>query len=131
MRDSLNCTYYIGDKQSRLLLLGAFYSICWAGISFFRQYNQLLISQRQSSSQICNTSKYFLAPEKSVLPMRQSLFNFSGSGKFCLAHGLKQLTRDVKNGVRILNLRSDVTYSLPLKSTNDVRRRSLCDVKCH
>ena len=26
--------------------------------------------------------------------MRQSLFYFSGGGKFCLSHGLRQLTRD-------------------------------------
>ena len=30
----------------------------------------------------------------SFLPMRQSSF-FSGAGKFSLAHGLRQLTRDV------------------------------------
>ena len=55
----------------------------------------------------------------------------SGAGKFCLALELRQLTRDVKNDVRILNLRSDVTYGLPRKTPNDVRRRSLCEVKCH
>ena len=58
-------------------------------------------------------------------------FIFSGAGKFCLAHGLRQLTRDVKRDVRILNLRSDVTYSLPRKIPNGVRRRSLFDVKIH
>ena len=65
-----------------------------------------------------------------LLPMRQSLFYFSGSGKFCLPHGLRHLTRDDKSDVRILNFISDVTYALPRKTPNDVRRRSLCDVKC-
>ena len=36
-------------------------------------------------------------------------FYFSGAGKFCLAHGLRHLTRDVKSDVTILNFRSDVT----------------------
>ena len=53
---------------------------------------------------------------------------FSGAGKFCLAHELGQLTRDVKSDVRILNFRRDVTYALP--RSNDIRRRSLYDVKC-
>ena len=34
---------------------------------------------------------------------------FGGAGKFCLAHGLRQLTHDFKSDVRILNFRSDVT----------------------
>ena len=55
---------------------------------------------------------------------------FSGAGNFCLAHGLRPLTRYVKTDVRILNFRSDVSYALPRKTPNDVRRRSLCDVKC-
>ena len=44
------------------------------------------------------------------LPMRQSLFYFSGAGKFCLAHGLRQLTRVVKSDIRTFKFRSDVTY---------------------
>ena len=32
---------------------------------------------------------------------------FSGAGKFCIAHVLRQLTRDVKHVVRTLNFRSD------------------------
>ena len=36
---------------------------------------------------------------KYFLPMRQSLFYFSGAGKLCLAHGLRQLTRDTKSDV--------------------------------
>ena len=51
---------------------------------------------------------------------------------YSLAHGLRQLTRDVKSDVRILHFRSDVTNSLPRKTPpNDVRGRPLCDVKCH
>ena len=57
-------------------------------------------------------------------------FIFSGAGKFCFAHGLRQLTRDVKSDIRTLNFRSDITYAQPRKTSNDVRRRSLCDVKC-
>ena len=48
-------------------------------------------------------------------PMRQSFFYYSDAGKFYLAHGLRQLTRDVKSDVRILNFRSDVTFVLPRK----------------
>ena len=36
------------------------------------------------------------------LPMRQSLLFFSGAGKFCLAHGLRQLTPDTKSDVSCL-----------------------------
>ena len=50
---------------------------------------------------------------------------FSGAGKFCLAHGHRQLTRDVKSDVRTLNLKNDITYPPPRKTPNDVRRRSL------
>ena len=42
------------------------------------------------------------------LPMRHYIF--SGAGKFCLAHGLRQLICDVKSDVRTLNFRSDVIY---------------------
>ena len=56
--------------------------------------------------------------------------SFSGVGKAYFAHGLRQLTRDVKCEVRILNFRSDVTYALPRKTPNDVRIKPLCDVKC-
>ena len=38
---------------------------------------------------------------------------FSGAEKFCLAHGLRQLTRDVKSDVRTLNFISDVTFVPP------------------
>ena len=62
------------------------------------------------------------------LPLRESLFIFSGTGKFCLTHGLRQLTCDVKNDVR--NFISDVTYAASRKTSIDVRGRSLCDVKC-
>ena len=53
-----------------------------------------------------------------------------GAGKFCLTHGLRQHTRDVKNDVRNLDFISDVIYAASRKSLNDVRRRSLCDVNC-
>ena len=60
--------------------------------------------------------------------MRQSLFYcsiFSNAGKFYLAHGLRQLTRDVKREIRILSFISDVNT----KTLIDVQKRSLCDVK--
>ena len=98
----------------------------------------------------------FLSPwaRQNFLPLRQSLFLFfsgarkfclaiifftseaesvpffSGAGKFCLAHGLTQLTRDVKSEVRTLNFRSDVAYLPTRKTPNDVRSRSLSDQKC-
>ena len=53
--------------------------------------------------------------------MRQSLFYFSDAGKYYLAHGLRQLTRDVKSDVRTLNFISDVTYAAARKTPNDVR----------
>ena len=43
-----------------------------------------------------------------------------GAEKFCLGHGLTQLTLDVKSGVRMLNFRSDVTKALPRKTPNDL-----------
>ena len=49
---------------------------------------------------------------------------FSGAGKFCLTHWLRQLTHDVKSGVRPLYFRSD-----GMKTSNNVRERSLCNVK--
>ena len=55
---------------------------------------------------------------------------FSGAGKFCLAHGLKQHTRDNKHDVRTLNFRSDVTFAPLRKTENHVRKMSLGDVKC-
>ena len=42
--------------------------------------------------------------------MKQSLFYFSGAGKFCLAHGLRQLTRNVQSDVRLVNFRSDMRF---------------------
>ena len=64
------------------------------------------------------------------LPMRQILFYFSGAGKFCLAHELRQLRRDVKHIFKTLNFRSDVTFAPTPETPNDIRKRSLCDVKC-
>ena len=46
------------------------------------------------------------------------------------AHGLGQLTRDFRNNVRTLNFRSDVAFAPPQKASNDVRKRSLCDIIC-
>ena len=63
--------------------------------------------------------------------MRQSLLFFSGAGKFYLAHGMRQLTRDIKGDVKTLYFSNDVIYALLRKAQNDVRRRSFCDVKCH
>ena len=65
------------------------------------------------------------------LPLRQNLFYFSRAGKFCLAQGLGQLTRDVLCDVRTLNSRRDVTLALPRKKSNNLRREPLCDVKLH
>ena len=63
--------------------------------------------------------------------MRQSLFYFlSGAGKFSPAHGLRQLTCDGKSGVESLNFMSHATYIRHHEKPNDVRRRSLCDIKC-
>ena len=44
---------------------------------------------------------------------------FSGAGKFCLAHVLGTLTRDVKSDVRNFNFRSDVTFAPLRKTPND------------
>ena len=57
-------------------------------------------------------SFYFTMQTQFFLPIKQSLLFFSGAGKFYLAHGLRQLTRDDKSDVRILNFRNDVTYVL-------------------
>ena len=45
------------------------------------------------------------------LPMRQSLFCLSGAEKICLAHGPRQLTRDVKSDILILDFRSNGKYA--------------------
>ena len=64
-------------------------------------------------------------------PVRQSLFYFlSGAGKFSPAHGLRQLTCDGKSGVESLNFMSHATCIRHHEKPNDVRRRSLCDIKC-
>ena len=47
-----------------------------------------------------------------------------------LVYGLGQLTRDVNSDVRTLNFRSHVIIAPPRKSPKDVRKKSLCDVKC-
>ena len=65
-------------------------------------------------------------PTPMFLPMRQSLFYICSAGKFCFAHGLRQLTRGVKSDVRTINFISDVTTKTP----NDARGRSLCDLYC-
>ena len=51
--------------------------------------------------------------EKLFLPRDRVCSIFSGAGKFCLVHGLRQLTRDFKSDVRTLNFKSDVTYAQP------------------
>ena len=45
-----------------------------------------------------------------------------------LPNGLRQLTRDVKSDVRIISFISNVIFVPPLKTPNDVRKMSLCDV---
>ena len=45
-------------------------------------------------------------------------FYLKTAGKFCLAHGLRQLIRDVKRDVRTLNFTGDVTYAAPGKTPN-------------
>ena len=54
---------------------------------------------------------------KVFLPTRQNSLYFSGAGKFCLAHGLRQLTHDVESDVRTINFRSDVIFTPPRKNT--------------
>ena len=70
-----------------------------------------------------------------VIPCFSNLCNrlcsiLSGAGKFCLANGLRLLTRDVKSDVRTLNFRIGFFFAPPRKTPNDVRTRALCDVKC-
>ena len=49
--------------------------------------------------------------------------------KFCLAHRLRQLTRDVKSDVRTLNFKSGVTYAPPRKTSTVVMRRKMSKIK--
>ena len=49
---------------------------------------------------------------------------FSSAGNFCLAHGLKQYTRNVKNDGRTKNFINDVPYAPLQKTQYYVRRRS-------
>ena len=53
----------------------------------------------------------------------------SDAGKFCLAHGLRQLTPNVKHDIRTLDITSDLTFA-PRKAPNDACIRLLWDVKC-
>ena len=53
------------------------------------------VSVRVDEAAVLCTERYFLL-------MRQNLFYFSGAGKFCLAHGLRQLTQDAKSDVSCL-----------------------------
>ena len=105
-----------GENGIRILLPNTAQSYV-NSISYYFDYKMALFLSKTIKKNL-NLS-YFL-------PMRQNLFYFSGAGKFCLAHGLRQLTREVKNDVRTLNFRSDVTT----KILHDVQGRSLCDVKC-
>ena len=50
--------------------------------------------------------------------------------EFCLAQRLGHLTLNVKSVMRTLNFKSDVTYEPARKIPNDIRKWSLCDVKC-
>ena len=58
---------------------------------------------------------------------------FSGAGKFCLTHGLRRLTRDVKSDVRTLNFISDVIFNrhknTELRSENVDMRRKMSKMK--
>ena len=59
---------------------------------------------------------------------------FSGAGKFCLAHWLRQLTRDIKYDVRTLNFRRGVTFAPQRKNTEwhsgkVVLRRKMSEMK--
>ena len=63
--------------------------------------------------------------DRNFLAMRQSLFHF----KFILCcQWTEMLTQDVKSDIRTLNFRSDVTHMPPLKTPNEVQRKSLFDV---
>ena len=76
--------------------------------------------------------KIFTISGPNFLPLRWSLFYFSGAGKFCLAHGLRQLTcNGGKSDVRTLYGRSHVIYGPPPNMSNDVQRRLIWEVKCH
>ena len=49
-----------------------------------------------------------------LLPIRDNFYSiFNRAGKFCLAHGLRQLTGDVKRDVGTLSFRIDVTFAFP------------------
>ena len=80
--------------------------------------------------QLDNNNKMYLPFTKFSYIRNRVCSIYSGTGKFCLAHGLRQLTHTFNIDVRSLNFRSDVTFALPRKTLNDVRKRSSCDVKC-
>ena len=61
--------------------------------------------------------------------MQQGMFYFNSAGKFCLAHVLKQLTRDVKSDIKILNFISDVTIKNTEWRSKDAMRRILSKLK--
>ena len=64
--------------------------------------------------------------ENYFLPLRQSLLYFSGAGKFCPVHGMRQLTRDTKSDVSCLQ-----TYKVAERTPpNIVRYWPLYNVNC-
>ena len=74
---------------------------CSSSNKLFRE-EQTLLGMLSMPTELNGISKCFLTCE--------TVFSiYSGAGKFCLAHGLRQLTH-VKSDVRTLNFRRDVTY---------------------
>ena len=83
---------------------------------------------RQTINAIYSVKQYENALVQAIRDRVRPIFN--GAVKFGLAHGLRQIKRNVKSDVRTLNFRSDVTFAPTRKTPNDVRKKLLCDVKC-
>ena len=82
------------------------------------------VLQQHSVSSLLQFSTTIFLPETDFVLFLAVLENS------LLPNGLRQLTRDVKSDVRTINFISDVIFVPPRKTPNDVRKMSLCDVKC-
>ena len=133
--------YWVHSRERQRYLLD--FSICILGYSQNRPISLDCIQNENVSLQfpICwsklNHIPYIKRFEIPVHKLTADFFSylrnrvcsiFSVAGKFCLAHGLRQLTCDVKNDIRTINFRNGVTFAPLRKTRNDVRKRSLCDV---
>ena len=60
-----------------------------------------------SAGKLCHSDRL----ENCVMPIGWKIVSFRSAGKLCCAHGLRQLKRNVKSEVGILNFRSGFIHT--------------------